>query len=110
MIIERPLIALEAEHGVLGALMHKPELCEEVGAFLAPTDFGYEDHSTLYTLILGCHARKVRPDSVTLSSIRAELPSGELTIVYASEIMSGVPSAANAGTGATGREHFQPSG
>lgn len=32
---ERPLVAMEAEQGVLGALMKKPELCEVVGAFLS---------------------------------------------------------------------------
>lgn len=92
---ERELISIEAEHGVLGALMHKPELCEEIGAFLAPTDFSSEDHATLYAMILGCHSKKHRPDSVTLSDIRSELPSGELTIVYASDIMRNVPGAAN---------------
>ncbi len=92
---DRPLIALEAEHGVLGALMHDPELCESVGSFLAPTDFSSEDHAALYTMILGAHSKKMRPDSITLSEIRDELPSGELTIVYASEIMRNVPSAAN---------------
>lgn len=92
---ERPLIAMEAEHGVLGALMHKPEQCEEIGAFLAPTDFSNEDHAALYTMILGAHSKKVAPDSITLSEIRPELPSGELTIVYASEVMRNVPSAAN---------------
>lgn len=95
MNAERPLIALEAEHGVLGALMHEPELCETVGAFLSPLDFSNDDHSTLYTLILGCHSKKVRPDSITLSEIRSDLPSGEMTIVYASELMRNVPSAAN---------------
>lgn len=94
-MIERELISIEAEHGVLGALMHKPDLCEEVGAFLAPTDFSNEDHATLYAMILGCHSKKNKPDSITLSDIRSELPSGEMTIVYASEIMRNVPSAAN---------------
>lgn len=92
---ERPLIALEAEHGVLGALMHEPELCESIGSFLAPADFSSEDHSALYSMILGAHSKKMRPDSITLAEIRDELPSGELTIVYASEIMRNMPSAAN---------------
>ncbi|OOE15143.1 damage-inducible protein [Stutzerimonas degradans] len=95
MNFERPLIAIEAEHGVLGALMHKPELCEEIGAFLAPADFSQEDHAALYAMILAAHSKAQRPDSITLSDIRPELPSGEMTIVYASEIMSNVPSAAN---------------
>lgn len=95
MIAERPLVAMEAEHGVLGALMHEPEQCEEIGAFLAPGDFSQEDHGALYSMILGCHSKKIRPDAITLSEVRSELPSGELTIVYASEIMRDVPSAAN---------------
>lgn len=95
MLPERPLIAMEAEHGVLGALMHKPELCEEVGAFLSPADFASDDHAALYSMILAAHSKKMHPDSITLSEIRDELPSGEMTIVYASEIMRNTPSAAN---------------
>jgi replicative DNA helicase len=92
---ERPLIAMEAEHGVLGALMHNPELCEDIGAFLGTSDFGSEDHNALYAMILACHSKGQSPDSVTLSEIRPELPSGELTIVYASEIMRNVAGHSN---------------
>lgn len=92
---DRPLIAMEAEHGVLGALMHDPELCEVVGAFLAVADFSEADHGALYAMILGCHSKHQRPDPITLSEIRSELPSGEMTMVYAAEIMRNVPSAAN---------------
>lgn len=94
--MSRELISIEAEHGVLGALMHEPTLCEEVGATLAIEDFSHEDHAALYAMILACHSRKTKPDSVTLAEIRNELPSGESTIYYASEIMRNVPSTANA--------------
>lgn len=93
---ERPLIAMEAEHGVLGALMKKPELCETVGAFLAPSDFSTDDNAMLYTLILGCHSKKVIPDPLSLAEVRPELPSGDLTMVYAGELWQKVASAANA--------------
>ena len=95
MIADRPLIAMEAEHGVLGALMLEPHRCEEIGAFLDASEFSNPDNGALYAMILGCHSKKVNPDSITLADIRPELPSGELTIVYASEITHGVPSAAN---------------
>ena len=95
MHADRPLIAMEAEHGVLGALMHEPNLCEEIGAFLDSSDFSNDDNGILYAMILACHSKKARPDSITLSEIRAELPSGQYTIVYASEIMRDVPSTAN---------------
>jgi len=95
MLPERPLFSMEAEHGVLGALMHSPEHCETIGSRLDAAHFYHEDHAVLYAMILGCHAKKIRPDSVALSEIRTELPSGELTIVYASEIMRNVPGSAN---------------
>ena len=95
-MIDRPLIAIEAEHGTLGALMHKPELCEEIGSFLDPSHFGNEDNGFLYAAILACHSKGQRPDSVTMSEIIPELPSGEMTIIAASEIMHGVQSVANA--------------
>lgn len=95
MHADRPLISIEAEHGTLGALMHKPELCEEIGAFLDATDFGNDDHGALYSMILACHSKGMNPDSVTLSEINPDLPSGAYTVVHASEIMRNVPSASN---------------
>jgi len=95
-MVERELYSQEAEHGVIGALMLKPELCEEIGAFLGPQDFAYEDNSTLYSMILACHSKRISPDPVTLMDIRQDLPSGEMTIIYAADIMRNVPSAANA--------------
>lgn len=99
--MERDLVSIEAEQGVLGALMHKPDLCESIGAFLDSSDFSDDDHGVLYALILASKSKGHKPDSITLSDIRSELPSGELTIVYASEIMRNVPSAANGAQYAT---------
>ncbi|RVD77042.1 DnaB-like helicase C-terminal domain-containing protein [Pseudomonas koreensis] len=95
MLAERPLVAIEAEHGVLGALMHSPDECEVIGAYLDVSDFSQEDNGALYALILASHSKKVAPDPITLSEIRAELPSGDSTLVYAAEVMRNVPSAAN---------------
>ena len=91
----RDLVSVEAEHGALGALMKQPELCETVGAFLGASDFGMEDHGALYAMILGCHSKKITPDPIALANVRPELPSGELTMVYASEIWRNVSSASN---------------
>lgn len=91
----RDLVSDEAEHGVLGALMKKPELCETVGAFLGAQDFYHEDNGALYSMILALHSKKVLPDPVMLADVRPELPSGDMTMVYAGEIWRNVPSAAN---------------
>jgi len=92
----RDLVSIEAEHGVLGALMIKPELCEEVGAFLGAADFNEDDHSMLYNLILSCHSKGIRPDAITLSEACEILPSGNHTIIVAATISRNVASAANA--------------
>lgn len=91
----RDLISVEAEHGVLGALMLKPDLCEHIGAMLSPLDFGCEDRGMLYSMMLGAHSKGIVPDVVSLADIKATLPSGELTMVYATQIAMKVPSAAN---------------
>lgn len=93
---ERPLTAIEAEHGVLGALMIKPDMCEEIGSFLSANDFSDDDSAMLYTLILSSHSKGVKPDAITLSEIARELPSGDDTMIAAAHIARNVPSASNA--------------
>lgn len=92
---ERPLVSIEAEHGVLGALMIEPALCEPIGAFLGAEYFADGDRASLYSLILTSRSKGHAPDPITLSEIRPDLPSGEPTLVFAAEIMRNVPSAAN---------------
>jgi replicative DNA helicase len=92
----RDLVSIEAEHGVLGALMIKPDLCEEIGAFLSASDFNDDDNSMLYNLILASHSKGVRPDPITLSEACEIMPGGEQTIIFAASINRNIPSAANA--------------
>ncbi|HEJ4837967.1 TPA: AAA family ATPase [Pseudomonas aeruginosa] len=96
MMDERPLVAMEAEQGVLGALMKKPELCEVVGAFLSPTDFSHADNSVIYSLILACHSKAIVPDPLSLAEARSELPSGAFTLAYANDLWREVASTASA--------------
>lgn len=93
---QRDLVSTEAEHGVLGALMIKPDLCEEIGAFLSASDFSDDDTAMMYTLILSTHSKGIRPDPITLSEICDLMPSGDQTIISAAMISRNVPSAANA--------------
>lgn len=95
-MIQRDLVSPESEHGVLGALMIKPELCEEIGAFLSASDFAHEDTAMMYTLILSAHSKGVKPDPITLSDVLEILPSGDHTIILASTLTRSVLSAANA--------------
>lgn len=51
MITDRPLVAMEAEYGVVGAMFIKPELIETIGAMVSLTDFYDKDVAEIYTLI-----------------------------------------------------------
>lgn len=92
----RDLYVPEAEDGVIGGLMIRPDLCEEIGSFLSAKEFGDEDRGMLYNLILAAHSKGMMPDPVSISEVCDFLPSGERTIYVASMIASGVKSAANA--------------
>ena len=95
MITDRPLVAMEAEYGVVGSLFIKPDLIESIGAMVSPTDFYDQDVAEIYTLILAARSAGRPADPVSIADIRHELSSGELTMIRASEIYNGVPSAAN---------------
>lgn len=92
---ERDLISLEAEHGTLGALMFKPELCEEIGAFLSANEFSEEDNGLIYTTILACHSKGITPDPITMAEICPFVPGGSSMIYAAGMIANNIRSAAN---------------
>lgn len=96
MIATRPLVAEEAEFGVIGSLMIRPELSEAIGAKVSPQHFYHQDLAELYSMILAARSAGRPADPVSLADIRAELCSGELTLIRAAEIMRNTPSAANA--------------
>lgn len=90
------LHSLEAEHGVLGAMLRQPHLIDVISDDLAADAFAWEDNADLYRLILELHADGQPVDVITLSDRRAELSSGTRTLAYAGEIQANTPSVANA--------------
>lgn len=93
---QREYYSTEAEQHVIGCLMLKPELCEEIGAKVQGSDFCDEDLGSLYLMTLALHAKGVRPDAISLSDYKQSLPSGESTLYVAGMIQANVVSAANA--------------
>lgn len=90
------LQSLEAEHGVIGAMLRQPHLIDVLSDGLSPDAFAWDDNADLYRLILELHADGHPIDVITLSDRRAELPSGTRVMAYAGEIQSNTPSVANA--------------
>lgn len=93
--MSRELFSDEAEYGVLGAVMLKPDLADEIFSKVSVADFHDLENAALYQIMIDCHEVGTPIDVVTLHDHRQTLPSGKPTIVHAGEISMGVPSAAN---------------
>ncbi|QLF92283.1 hypothetical protein HW090_03320 [Pseudomonas sp. ABC1] len=96
----RELYSLEAEHGVLGAVMlaslRKDDgLVEQILGEVDSGDFFIEDNAALFLAIEDSSSEGMPVDPVTVGITRRLLPSGESTLAYAGEISKNVPSAAN---------------
>lgn len=93
--MSRELFSLEAEHGVLGAMMKDTSLLDSISNKVTAADFYYLKTAAMYQVILDCHASGEPIDPVTVGTFRERLPNGESTLAYAVEIAMNVPSAAN---------------
>lgn len=97
--------SLESEHGVLGAMMLRPELIDTLAADLAAEDFYWPEHAEIYRAILDLNATGKGVDFLTVAERIGEFEDGRSVIAYTGEIVKGTPSVANAATyAATVRE------
>jgi len=93
--VSRELFSDEAEFGILGAVLLKPELFDEISSKVDVSDFHDLESAALYQVMIDCHTAGVPIDVVTLSDCRQRLPSGKSTLAHAGEVAMNVPSAAN---------------
>ena len=62
----RDPFSLEAEHGVLGAMLLRNELIDVLSADLTPEDFYWSENGDLYRAILALHSDSQPADIVTV--------------------------------------------
>ena len=93
-----PMFSMEAEHGVLGACLRDPAMIEVITDDLPPEAFADIDNRAMYAMIRKMHGAGEATDPISLAERLPELPSGEYTHRYASELMRNTPSTANAMT------------
>ncbi|VVO30625.1 replicative DNA helicase [Pseudomonas fluorescens] len=93
--MSRELFSLEAEHGVLGAIMMDPSLFDEVTSKVQVSDFHDLENAALYQAIIDCQATGDPIDPVTVGVFRPTLPHGGSMLAFAVEIAKNVPSVAN---------------
>lgn len=65
---DQPICNLEAEQAVLGAILVRPEVLDEVVDLLAPEDFYGEAHGHIYRVMLGLYNADEPVDLVTVSA------------------------------------------
>lgn len=88
--------SLEAEHGLLGALINKPELIDLLSADLKSTDFHWPQNAEIYRAILAMSSERKHIDYITIADSIGTMEDGEPAIVYCTEIAIKTPSTANA--------------
>lgn len=96
--VSRPLFSLEAEHGVLGAMLLRNDLIDTLSTGLSQLDFSDADNAAIYGEILRLHNLSKPVDVITIADDMHTLPSGEGTIAFAGEIAMNTASVANAAT------------
>lgn len=94
------LYSLEAEHGVLGAIMLSSlqgdlQVVEQALDAVTDQDFAFDNNVALLRALREAYNQGMPLDPVTVGIVSRLLPDGELTMTYAAEITRDVPSAAN---------------
>ncbi|MAB96955.1 MAG: replicative DNA helicase [Pseudomonadaceae bacterium] len=90
--------SLESEHGVLGALMLKPELIDVLTADLTAEDFHWPEHAEIFRSILDLNSTGKGVDFVTVGEYVGVMADGTNAMAYTAEIVKNTPSVANAAT------------
>ena len=88
--------SLEAEHGVLGAMMQRPELIDVLSADLRAEDFHFAENAEIYRAVLALQSANKPVDFLTAAEQVNRLPNGDSALAYCAEIVQNTPSVANA--------------
>ena len=88
--------SLEAEHGVLGAMLQRPELIDLLSADLRAEDFYFAENAEVYRAILALQLANKAVDFLTVADQVQSLPNGDAALAYCAEIVKNTPSVANA--------------
>lgn len=88
--------SLEAEQGVLGAMLIDPSLIDIVAADLAADDFYWPDNANVFRAIVDLHSRQQGVDFLTVSELIGTLENGDFALSYVGDMQRNTPSTANA--------------
>lgn len=90
--------SLEAEHGLLGAMLQRPELIDTLSDDLTPAAFYFTENAEVYRGILAVRAAGQSVDFLTVGEQIGNLPNGDRALGYCADIVRNTPSVASAQT------------
>jgi replicative DNA helicase len=90
--------SIEAEHGLLGAMMQRPELIDTLSDDLSAESFYFAENAEVYRGIMAVRSAGQAVDFLSVGSHIGSLGDGSPAFAYCAEIVKGTPSVANAST------------
>lgn len=90
--------SIEAEHGLLGAMMQRPELIDSLSDDLSAESFYFPENAEVYRGIMAVRSAGKSVDFLTVGNHVGSLLDGSPAFAYCAEIVKGTPSVANAKT------------
>ena len=88
--------SLEAEQGVLGAMLIRPDLIADIAAEIVPGDFYFANHPEIFRAIVSMDDGRSGIDVVSVADKVGRLENGDFALGYLAEINRNTPSASNA--------------
>lgn len=90
--------SVEAEHGLLGSMMSRPELIDTLSDDLTAESFYFAENADVFRGIMAVREAGKAVDFLTVAEQIGTLPSGDRALAYCAEIVKNTPSVANAKT------------
>ncbi|MFV3289141.1 replicative DNA helicase [Pseudomonas sp. NY11955] len=88
----------EAEHGLLGAMLQRPELIDTLSDDLTPESFYFAENAEVFRGIMAVRAAGKSVDLLTVADHIGMLDNGERALGHCASLVANTPSVASAGT------------
>ena len=88
----------EAEHGLLGAMLQRPELIDTLSDDLSPESFYFAENAEVFRGILALRAAGKSVDLLTVADQIGVLHNGDRALGHCASLVANTPSVASAGT------------
>lgn len=89
---------VDAEHGLLGAMLQRPELIDTLSDDLTPESFYFTENAEVFRGIMALRAAGKAVDLLTVADHIDALANGDKALGHCASLVANTPSVASAGT------------